>query len=205
MRTPATKPILFSETMVRAILDGRKTMTRRLPDKQRRQAWEGYEQNIAQRRGMNPPKLPLYVYDEKEFYEVHPPYRPGDLLWVRETWMEMPYGYVFRADDEEPEGWDCDDRWRPSIHMPKDAARLFLRVKNVRMERLQDISLTDVEAEGIDITGWNKGKFPVAAFSRLWDSMLKPADLDQYGWFANPWVWVIAFERVPKPELWPET
>lgn len=213
MRTTATKPILFSEPMVRAILDGRKTMTRRLPDKQRRRAWEGYQQSIALRRGMNPPKLPLYVYDEKEFYEIYPPYRPGDLLWVRETWANAllnggPDGFsdtfAYKADGSVRYGSrkaedlppNAISAWQSSIFMPKAAARLFLRVKNVRMERVQDISAADAVKEGC------AGE---EDFRRLWDSLLKHADRAKCGWDANPWVWAIAFERVPKPKSWPET
>ena len=82
------------------------------------------------------------------------------------------------------------DRWHPSIHMPKEAARLFLRATGVRVERLQDIDDDGVVAEGLKIGD---------AFDVLWDSTIKPADLPLYGWDANPWVWVIEFERCEKP------
>ena len=179
------KPIIFSAPMVRAILDGNKTMTRRvikglLPEE---------IEAMGQRFGY------CDNWWKSTSVALNIPCRPGDILWVRETWAEMPYGYVYRADEEEPEGWDCDDRWRPSIHMPRDAARIFLRVKDVRVERLQQISGEDITREGV-----GKGEFfdtltDRGAFRELWDSLRKPADIGKYGWDANPWVWVISFER----------
>lgn len=161
---------------------------------------------------------------------IQPPCQPGDVLWVRETWAEMPYGFVYRADCEEPEGWDLDDRWRPSIHMRKAAARVFLRVKSVRVERLKDITEDGALAEGVPderpmspvYCPYCKGEGTVGAlhpaslgymevdcprcakaterFANLWNSTVKSADLPAYGWEANPWVWVIEFERCDKPE-----
>lgn len=182
------KPILFSTPMVQAILEGRKTMTRRIVKPQPeivgcgRIRWKG---DIA---------LP------EELSEKYAPRRPGDILWVRETWMELPYGYVYRADDEEPEGWDCDDRWRPSIFMPKEACRIFLRVTDVRMERLQQIPGTDITREGVGNGEYFDTLADRAAFRELWDSLRKPEELTEYGWEANPYVWVIAFERCGKAE-----
>ncbi len=134
------KPILFNTEMVRAILDGRKSVTRRVafpgsdlrpfPRKDYPDGW--WFRGRAYRHWDNAMREPQGVMSL-----CH--YRHADTLYVREPFAEMPYGYVYRSDRDEPEGWDCDDRWRPSIHMPKEAARLFLRVTDVRAERLQSI------------------------------------------------------------------
>lgn len=203
------KPILFNTEMVRAILEGRKTVTRRVvKDMDIINGWDCEADGtpiayIDQATGDSyPPTMPC-------------PHHPGDILWVRETWAEMPYGFVYRVDGEEPDGWDCDDRWRPSIHMPRGAARIFLRVTGVRVERLQDI--TDYRAEGIHPSEDCEECFAVCggcdplnsptgcdneidAFAGLWDRTVKPADLPLYGWEANPWVFVIEFERISKDE-----
>lgn len=198
------KPILFNTNMVRAILEGRKSVTRRvIKNKDIINGWDCEEDGtpiafIDQRTGDSyPPTYPC-------------PYRPGDILYVRETWNSVRFGngvkvpfrteYWYKADDTVQ---NPDDKWRPSIHMPKEAARLFLRVTDVRVERLQDISSQDIEREGIDLTGLQgigcitRGEY-IYAFQQLWDSTTKPADLDRYGWVANPWVWVIEFERISK-------
>ena len=138
---------------------------------------------------------------------VRPPFLPGDVLWVRETWAhpsekEILAGaeqnkYLYRADTPaQPCAWD---RWRPSIHMPREATRIFLRVTDVRVERLQSISHEDAEQEGCwcDEGGLS---MPIDKFADLWDRTLKPADLPVYGWDANPWVWVIEFEKISKEE-----
>lgn len=219
------KPILFNTEMVKSIQEGRKTQTRRLikdfageeitsilkPDgsygKYGTKGW----------RGMLPDRG-----DGNEYcIEVRPPCEPGDILWVRETWCKNKNpnsqyfgGYEYRADYE---GALCQDliTWRPSIHMPKEAARIFLRVKDVRVERLQDITEEQAEKEGCSawrfhITCGPFGNYDeppeefdaVEDFQRVWDTTIKPADRDVYGWDANPWVWVIEFERCEKPEGW---
>ena len=94
--------------------------------------------------------------------------------------------FVYRADYPEPQRLV----WRPSIHMPKEAARIWLRVTDMRVERLQDIDDDSVVAEGLNIGD---------PFDELWDSTIKPTDRERYGWSANPWVWVIEFERCEKP------
>lgn len=185
----AEKPILFNTEMVRAILYGRKTQTRRLV------------KNI-------PLQEPYFEVVDGTPYacdgdgEFHPavefsPIQKGDVLYVRETWTEMPYGFAYRADGEEPDGWDGNDRWYPSIHMPKEAARLFLRVKDVRVERLRDGlgCFQALQAEGVKSTTFPSILFE---FRELWNSTIKPADIPRYGWGANPWVWVIEFERTDK-------
>ncbi len=177
------KPILFNTDMVRAILDGRKSVTRRAVKPQPPEGVKALYQDSR----------PGYwrSLGEDVWVEIRAPYQTSETLYVREAFAKMPYGYVYRADGDEPEGWDCDDRWRPSIHMPKEAARLFLRVTNVRVERLQRITLADAYAEGVEIP---------TRFYELWDSTIKKADLPRYGWETNPWVWVIEFERISKKE-----
>lgn len=204
------KPILFNTAMVQAIIEGRKTVTRRAikpqPAGELRpmgagSCWPGCFEALGEER----------IYS--------PPYQPGDILYVRETWAEMPYGFVYRADEERPEGWEVDDCWRPSIHMPRAAARIFLRVTAVSAARLQEIEKEDVLREGVEPKYYAGGckcawafegclKEPCTnrdgyiylchwmPFSELWDKTMKPADRAAYGWEANPWVWVIEFERI---------
>ena len=191
----AIKPILFNTEMVRAILDGRKTCTRRLvrflPGENPQ--WTGYiRDGLMLYNGRNEPCI------------IKVPYQPGDTLYVRETWCGLPVNeaghmrghtiYYYKADGElRPKGWR--GTWHPSIHMPKEAARIWLKVTDVRVERLQDMTDDDAEAEGcFDYTSTALGFFDV------WDSTIKKSDLDRYGWNANPWVWVIEFERCEKPE-----
>lgn len=175
------KPMLFNTEMVWAILEGRKTVTRRVVKPQPE------SRPVPMTKDSCWPGCFAVQGTEKV---VRLPYQPGDTLWVRETWAEMPYGFVYRADEGEPDGWDCDDRWRPSIHMPREAARIFLRVIDVRVERLRDITATQAMSEGF--TDWND-------FVELWNCTIKSADRPTYGWEANPWVWVIEFERCEKP------
>ena len=194
----AIKPILFNTEMVRAILDGRKTCTRRIvKDGITDDAMWGYTaftpKGYISCRG-------IYVDGYGEgFYKL--PYQPGDLLYVRETWgypisLNSDKQYVFRADKIAESGFKNDSHiWHPSIHMPKKAARIWLKVTNVRVERLQDITEDGAEAEGcFDYTSTALG------FTDVWDSTIKKSDLDRYGWDANPWVWVIEFERCEKPK-----
>ena len=200
------KPILFNTEMVRAILEGRKTVTRRVvKDMDIINGWDCEADGtpiayIDQATGDSyPPTMPC-------------PHHPGDILWVRETWAKSMAGtFMYRADDKAI----MVERWHPSIHMPKEAARLFLRVTDVRVERLQDI--TDYRAEGIHPSEACEEYFAVCggcdplnsptgcdneidAFAGLWDRTVKPADLPLYGWEANPWVFVIEFERISKDE-----
>lgn len=186
---PDTKPILFNTDMVHAILEGRKTVTRRVVKPQPKGplvptmpggCWPGYFEELGTPRVQKPP------------------YLPGDILYVRETFCRQhseEYPFVYKASVETPAAWN----WRPSIHMPREAARIFLRVTDVRVERLQEISDDDVLAEGTPNSGSaraNRGYFS----DNLWDSTIKPADRALYGWAANPWVWVIEFERCEKSE-----
>ena len=197
------KPILFSTDMVKAIMDGRKTMTRRVIKPQ--------PERIAPD---SKNRLPLaFLADGTKW--IKPPYQPGDVLWVRETWAVddnpacVPQ-YIYKADD----GFYPEGGWRPSIHMPREAARLFLTVKEVRVEGLQDITEEDVKAEGIKSywaephrddppfigaakeIGADLCQTRHIAFKQLWDSIYAKKG---HGWEASPYVWVTSFERkVPK-------
>lgn len=186
-------PILFNMKMVRAILDGRKSCARRIIKPQPQGYFEVSEE-------------PLYIYDtDGKQGKITPPYQPGDILYVRETWKQAPNGYYYYED------WQKDDiadvtKWKPSIHMPKEAARIWLKVTDVRVERLQEITRLSVQKEGIEVDPKEcAGKFDFITelfllFQKLWDSTIKKSDLDSYGWDANPYVWVIEFERCEKPK-----
>lgn len=212
----AIKPILFNTEMVRAILDGRKTCTRRLvrflPGENPQ--WTGYiRDGLMLYNGRNEPCI------------IKAPYQPGDTLYVRETWCGLPVNeaghmrghtiYYYKADGElRPKGWR--GTWHPSIHMPKEASRIWLKVTDVRVERLQSITVEGAIREGAEgekchhtnagafgctdcmNTGWIEP--PQVEFMQIWNSTIKKSDLDRYGWDANPWVWVIEFERCEKPE-----
>lgn len=211
------KPILFNTEMVKAILDGRKRCTRRVADINQEIActygehefvWDNFAGGTA--TGFVCRKCGFGVAPPHSRYPVgtsvfRPRYWPGDILYVRETFCENPaFGIHYRAD------WDngacpymeCDDRWHPSIHMPKEAARIFLRVTDVRVERLQDITADECPMEGVwplaACTVGERDTYYRSKFAELWDSTLKPAALPRYGWAANPWVWAIKFERISK-------
>ena len=130
------------------------------------------------------------------------PICPGDILYVRETWHKGLERYIYRANYSDTEkfyrdGKEIEMKWHPSIHMPKEATRIWLKVTDVRVERLQDITSKQICKEGIEVEEPYvlNGEEKRYAFSRLWDSTVKKSDLDRYGWNANPWVWVIEFER----------
>ena len=185
------KPILFNTEMVRAILEGRKTVTRRVVKPRPKGplmpapsdgCWPGYYAEVGTPR------------------VVKPPYRPGDILYVRETFFKDVGRYMYKANYSNREKFYQDGRevtvkWHPSIHMPRKAARIFLRVTDVRVERLRPISDAACMAEGITCA-WNVD-LP-DAFAEVWDRTIKPADRPFYGWEANPWVWVIEFERISR-------
>lgn len=201
----AIKPILFNTEMVRAILDGRKACTRRIlkgaiPFDETAEYW-----NVLKKGEWSGPICVEY------FIKQCSPYNPGDVLYVRETWCGLPVNeaghfrghpiYYYKADgDLRPEGWR--GAWRPSIHMPKEAARIWLKVTDVRVERLQDIDGKGCLKEGIEEEPlkYVGDEFVKGMFHDLWDSTIKKSDLDRYGWEANPWVWVIEFERCERPE-----
>jgi len=193
----SVKPILFNGEMVRAILEGRKTVTRRLIRPRYKPDECGFQVVTRCDTGER-----IYVekYDEWEVgFEnpryVNPPYQVGDTLYVRETWRPYKDGYLYKATCND----DWDGLWKPSIHMPKDAARIWLRVKEVRIEKLQEITKKQAGAEGVSYETDNSGLMRISQFIKLWNSTLAADDLEEYGWKANPWVWVIEFERCEKP------
>ena len=180
------KQILFNTEMVRAILSGRKTQTRRIVKNQ--------------------------SLTEECLKKCGKPCYPGDTLWVRETWTvwsrtfgTMP-AFHYKADGEDLK----NVKWHPSIHMPKEAARIFLRVTDICCERLQDITEQDARAEGLVTDQPEDGRTNInfmcsvdclqgsarGKFALLWNSTIKKTDLPRYGWDANPWVWVISFEKI---------
>lgn len=247
------RPILFSAEMVRAILDGRKTQTRRIikpqpyVDANGNACWKNtnFGQDLKRTPSFKSLASPLPCSNTKR---VLCPYgAPGDQLWVREAWRVAAWkecGHIavdYRSspedvrtpwaavpddqwdrlwrqsiDDARRAGeagrgttrrdgngwkWDRGDspcRWRPSIHMPRSASRITLEVKGVRVERLQDISEDDARAEGVEpitSTGWQGQNTVVMTasevFADLWNKINGPG-----AWDANPWIWVIRFERV---------
>lgn len=182
------RPILFNGEMVRAILEGRKTVTRRVI--------KGADESMyAGMCGLGPG-----LFDRNTGLRVKEPYyRLGDILYVRETWNgDWCDHYIYRADggSAKTAGYSQEPKWKPSIHMPKEAARIWLKVTDVRAERLQDIGIEGCEKEGV----WCGNNGDIFAFMKLWDSTIKKPDIDCYGWNANPWVWVIGFGRCEKPE-----
>nr|DAJ88025.1 MAG TPA: ASCH domain protein [Caudoviricetes sp.] len=199
----STKPILFNTEMVRAILDGRKSCTRRI-------CKDANECTVPDMDYYDPDKRTYAVHnyadkkhtDKLSIAERTCPICPGDILYVRETWHKGLERYIYRANYSDTEkfyrdGKEIEMKWHPSIHMPKEATRIWLKVTDVRVERLQDITSKQICKEGIEVEEPYvlNGEEKRYAFSRLWDSTVKKSDLDRYGWNANPWVWVIEFER----------
>ena len=124
-----------------------------------------------------------------------PPYKPGGYLYVRETWAKQQGLYWHKAGlklDDAGKAYGCDppEKWHPNIHMPKEAARIFLQVTDVRAEKLNEISIDEIAREGI------QAEYMIPAFHEIWDSTIPPKGRDKYGWAANPWVWVIEFEKL---------
>lgn len=221
------KPILFNTEMVRAILEGRKTITRRIANisTEIHCGCSTDDHDFVPDNFNHPEEKPTGFVCRKCGFGVAPPYCrvpcgeslfrprywPGDILYVRETWCSAYDGEKFfyladkHTEREERTLLDYDDvRWRPSIHMPKRAARIFLRVTDVRVERLQAISADECAMEGV----WPLYAGPIGgreayyktAFAKLWDSTIKPADLPFCGWDVNPWVWVYKFEWINKED-----
>lgn len=223
----AIKPILFNTEMVRANLDGKKSCTRR----------------IVKPQPTNEIQCPLGICTDGDKSEIgkfafssheyggkmifcKPPYQPGDILYVRETWHKDKYRYIYRADYQDAEkfyrnGKEVKIKWKPSIRMPKEAARIWLKVTDVKVERLQEMKPVDVIKEGAYPDCWDclntygesgsqccygteeqcsQCDEVMMEWEKLWNSTIKKADLDRYGWDASPWVWVIEFERCEKPE-----
>lgn len=198
------RPILFSAPMVRAILSGTKTQTRRLLKPQITSGAHDIATIISTADSL------------AAFVRHHCPYgAPADRLWVRETWADLEVvsrgnfnrKAIYRADDIERYGNEDEYvdvtaagmRWRPSIHMPRWASRITLEITGVRAERLQAISSDDARAEGVewDPMGWkdyrhdDRRKSSAAqSYETLWEAINGPAS-----WPANPWVWVVEFKR----------
>lgn len=219
----AIKPILFNTEMVRANLDGRKSCTRRIvkPQPQGRLCYTfagcdcgtwGYPSKTAYENWGDEYKLPEDITDEELKKRWKPPYHTDDILYVRETWCKGLERYIYRADYSDTEkfyrnGKEIEMKWKPSIRMPKEAARIWLKVTDVRVERLQEITEDGAKAEGANFkNGKNVGfeekmnRTAIERFAEIWNSTIKKADLDRYGWDASPWVWVIEFEQCEKPE-----
>ena len=214
----AIKPILFNTEMVRAILDGRKSCTRRIikPQPQSRLCYTfaggdcgtwGYPSKTAHESWGDEYRLPEDITDEELKRRWNPPYHTDDVLYVRETWCLRYDGekYFYMADKntprEEKQLIDYDHTsWHPSIHMPKEAARIWLKVTDVRVERLQKITADGIRNEGLSSAAVHCGDMEIALkeWENLWNSAIKKSDLDRYGWDANPYVWVISFERCEK-------
>jgi len=140
-------------------------------------------------------------YGEK-FFQL--PCQKGDILYVRETWADGFIGYRYRANyiDAFKHGKKVDIKWHPSVHMPKEAARIWLKVTDVRVERLQDIDIKGIRNEGLGSAAVHAGDMDIALeeWKILWNSTVIKSASDTYGWEANPWVWVIEFEWVNYPE-----
>ena len=244
----AIKPILFNTEMVRAILDGRKSCTRRLVTTRRKDACGFYVTKKADGTFSG-----IYEYDENEIMfdnPLMPPYQPGDILYVRETWQcwrahryEATADIRFRAGGDDVrlqfangntdsinrldydtfvhKWFSHNGEWKPSLFMPKEAARIWLKATEVRVERLQEMKPVDVIKEGAYPDCWDclntygesgsqccygteeqcsQCDEVMMEWEKLWTSTIKKSDIDRRGWDANPWVWVIEFERCEKPE-----
>lgn len=199
------KPILFNIEMVQAILEGRKTQTR-LAIK---------PQPVMDETGMWDWKDCQWMDGGLGFPESgiddHAPYQPGDILWVRETFTKYfcsecegdLQGECFANEDQKGDGhcWiykadgvtlTGDGKWSPAVHMPRDAARLFLRVTDVRVEQVQDITDDDAIAEGVGSEAMGQG-FGKYYYSSVWDDAYAKKG---YEWHKNPWCWRICFERI---------
>lgn len=182
------KPILFSSEMVRAILEGRKTQTRRVIKPQ------PTEPSVIKQSGAG-----IVVFDHSKM--TCPYGMQGDHLWVRETFMydgadvrpasgKFDNRVIYRASNPE---YGEAFKWKPSIHMPRWASRITLEIVKVRVERVQDITGEDARTEGcIEIVSNGWVQKPTALFAQLWDSINSKRG---FPWAWNPWIWVIEFKR----------
>lgn len=201
----AIKPILFNTEMVRAILDGRKSCTRRINKDANDYVVPDMDFYDSDKR-----TYAVHNYADKEhtdklsIAERTCPICPSDILYVRESYSELSFGYVYKADGENIDHLGNVIKWHPSIHMPKEAARIWLKVTNVRVERLQEITAESALTEGADkyirANGTLNEDQTITSFIGIWNNTIKKSDIDRYGWDASPWVWVIEFERCEKPE-----
>lgn len=199
------KPILFNTEMVRALLAGQKSVTRR-PVRCR----DGSGKRVPLPTDVvYTGKSPMfYTWTGREPYHIESPYQLGEVLYVRETWAKNPFGegYIYPTEVA-----GAGQQWHPSIHMPREAARIFLRVTGVRVERLQAITEQAAKDEGAckayPYTDPKTGKTTymqdenatyIGGFACAWENTIKSADRATCGWEANPWVWVVEFERIAK-------
>ncbi len=203
------KPIIFSTEMVRAILDGRKTQTRRVikPQTVTHNGPDGQTtESIDEFMNRN-------WKDAKLLCAACAPYKPGQILWVRETWgvpIRVAGEIIYKADYTDKAPLADGEKWRSPIYMPREAARLFLLVKAVRVERLQEIAEADAIAEGaetdqyLEFLEWATSVAPGGSrietvrdnFTHIWNRINARRG---YGWDTNPWVWVIEFSRTEEP------
>ncbi len=196
------RPILFSGPMVRAILEGRKTQTRRIVKPQPSGEFIGpqlYNPSITNRRGdMRPGPERFGIFDTCGEWSIPCPFGfVGDRLWVRETWAPMSTfdpspetGAIYRADKETNQ----EGIWKPSIHMPRWASRLTLLITSIRVHRLREINEVDAIFEGYPGTMVDGKRIPWSPFGWFMSTWQSIYGIDS--WDANPWVWVIGFERV---------
>lgn len=185
------RPIIFSAPMVRAILAGTKTQTRRVMKPQPRiendgtdAGWRYYQPNskvVYAFRVDEPIDFPLAIVYACPYGRV------GDRLWVRETWAEGVRTTLYRATDGDML------YWKPSIHMPHSRSRITLEITDVRVEQLWEISEYDMNQEGVASPPDDAGIHHITPFKGLWDSINAKRG---YGWAVNPWVWVISFRRL---------
>ena len=215
------KPILFNTEMVKAIMSGKKIMTRRIVKHQPPENSIIHGRVMSSTEPKNEGCVGWGPNEECVNHYSKIPYEIGQVLWVRETWAQLDMDYravsgkldiqefkgcpiAYKADNDAPEHFNY---WRPSIHMPRTAARLFLKVTNIRVERLQDITQEDIESEGLwfysqeyrdEICKWRDCVSAIRGtrkkyFKKLWNSINSKRG---YGWDVNPWVWVVEFERI---------
>jgi hypothetical protein len=192
------RPILFSGEMVRAILDGRKTQTRRIVKPQPAGLWGSTGKVFGH-------TFSGVLEGPKDHYWVCKYGQPGDRLWVRETFTVCADSNIFYRADGKPDPWDGVE-WKPSIHMPRRASRITLEITGVRVERLNDISEEDAISEGTenrsdlawghggqgnDMARWAVEHGHRYGFLHLWESIN-----GEGSWALNPWVWVVEFKRV---------
>ena len=206
------KPILMDTENVRALLEGRKTVTRRVV---KHQPSSNYELVRGMYRDGNG-RLCAVFHSSEDIKSVYPNYDRGDILWVRETWAKNPFGDGYIYPTEVP---GAGQKWKPSIHMPREAARIFLLVTDVRVEHLQEITTSQARAEGqpkcpgsIAICGKFHGcqhceaeiSNAVLWFESVWNKTIPkhPNKFKRYPYYYedDPWVWVINFERISKEE-----
>ena len=189
------RPILFSAQMVRAILDGRKTQTRRIVNKpipvgHKFHGWI-IESTDKKRDGC----AAWSIGDDALAYDLIVAKckygKPGDRLWVRETFLQDTNGFIYRADGDFEGNAGILGGWKPSIHMPRSASRILLEITGVRVERLRDISEEDAKSEGAHAINFGYGDCYALGFKQIWES------INGHGsWDLNPWVWVIDFKRI---------